>query len=161
MSRLLLASRSLLFANVDTAFEVCAILDHDALSDNITCKNCGLPQLDSISACDIAIYSTLDHDLFGIDVRANASVRTDCEVVIVEFNAAFNFSVYVQIFTSRKFTLDHHGFADMSNIGPTLLVGSIRIHETDLLTSLAGRPAMGIRCSKKIPHHDPRCSRET
>ena len=134
----LLAPRRLFLANVDAAFEVCPVLDHDALSNNISGKNGGLPQFNAVHAGDVAVDSALNHNLLGIDVRANASVRTDGQVVIVQFDAAFNFPVNVQILTPRKFTLDHDGLADMGTIGSILLAASIRIHETDLLTSLPG-----------------------
>jgi hypothetical protein len=57
--------------------------------------------------------------------------------VIVQFDAALYFPVDIQIFTAGELALYYDGFADMRHICTTLLAGSIRVHGTDLLTSLA------------------------
>jgi len=50
MRNLLLSPRSLVLTNVDAALEICAVLDHDALSRDVTGKHRGLPELDPICA---------------------------------------------------------------------------------------------------------------
>jgi len=137
MRRLLFAPRSLVFTNVDAALEICAILDDDPLRGNIARKHSRLPELDAICADDVAIDSAVNHHFLGIDVRANASVWTNREVMIVQFDAALYFPVDIQIFTAGELALYYDGFADMRHICTTLLAGSIRVHGTDLLTSLA------------------------
>jgi len=81
----------------------------------------------------------VNHYLLGIYVRANASVRTNCEVMLVQFDATFYLSINIQIFAAGELALHYHGFADMGNIGTTLLAGSIGVHGTDLLIPLAGQ----------------------
>src|SRR4029077_4760875 len=81
MRRPLFAPRSLVFTNVDAALEICAILDDDPLRGNIARKHSRLPELDAICADDVAIDSAVNHHFLGIDVRANASVWTNREVM--------------------------------------------------------------------------------
>jgi len=138
MQSLLIAPWSLILTNVDAAFEICTILDKNALRNDIARKHSGLPQLDTVFTVDIAVDSTVNHNFLGSDVRADASIWTNGEVVIVQLNAAFYLSVNVQVFTAGKFALHHDGFANMGYIGTTLLAGSKRVHGTDLLISLAG-----------------------
>ena len=139
MTSLLFAPRSLVFADVDAAFEVCPILDEDALRHDIACKHSRFSQLHTIFATDVAVDPAMNYDFLRCDVRANAPVGANREAVIVQFDAAFYFSVNKQIFTAGKFALHHYGFANVGNIGTSLLAGSIRIHGTDLLIPSAGQ----------------------
>ena len=144
--RRLFTPRSLVLADVDSTFEIRAILDEDTLRSDIARKHGGLPQFNTLFTIDIAVDSPVNNDFLGIDVCSNPPIRTNSEVVFEQLDAAFYLSIDVKVFTAGKFAPYNYGLADVGYIGTTLIAGSIHIrHGTDLLTpSCRLAPALNI-----------------
>lgn len=133
MRSLLVAPRRLIFADVDPTFEICAVLDEDTLRSNVARKDRRLSQLNAFFSIDVAVDASVNNHFFGVDVRANSSIRSNGEVIVVQLDRALDFSVDKQVFAAGKFSLHHHRLANVGNITPTLITGSICVHGTDLL----------------------------
>src|SRR5258706_2570866 len=73
--------------DVDRAFEICAIFDHDALRRNITGKDGGALQLHAIASHYISVHSAKDGDITRLHIRTHAAVRADGQTVLMQIDA--------------------------------------------------------------------------
>jgi len=98
----------LILPDIDAAFKKRAVLNYDALGRNVSHKHGRFSQLHTIGAGNIAVHFAEDHQFLCIDIGLDPSVRTDREIVAMQFNAAFHFSIQVNIFAARKLTLNDY-----------------------------------------------------
>src|SRR6266481_913270 len=97
--------------DVNTAPEVCAILDHDARGLYVADQIGAFAQDDPLGSLDVPLYRAGDNDLICLDVSVRFSVDADREAIL-RFQLANHFAVDLQFLTAENIALDLHGCAD-------------------------------------------------
>src|SRR5580704_15558244 len=97
--------------DIDTPFEVSAVLDDDASGLDIADEFGVFADIDFVQCLDVAINGPEHDDLARFDARANSPIGPYCEAMFIQFDGAFDFTVNDQIFTAEDLTLDGHRFS--------------------------------------------------
>src|SRR5215471_16882496 len=103
--------------DVDAAFEVCAVFNHDTRSFNVANDARAFHDGDPVGRIYISLNRASDHQFFRLNVRLDLAVGTNRQT-IADFKSAFDLAVQVEFFIAVDFPPDSHSLTDCGgNLG--------------------------------------------
>src|SRR6266446_9644439 len=106
--------------DVDSAFEIGAVLDDDARGLDVADEIGALAEDDARGGVHIAADGSGDVHLRGLDIGCGLTLGADRQAV-VQFHAAFHFPVQLQLTGAKNIALDAHCFSDQTADGRVLI----------------------------------------
>ena len=105
---------------------------------------------DALAGPYVAGYAAHDHDGLCVEFRVGAARGADCELVVGQFDPAFDRSFEDQVFLAAEVALEDDGFTDVRHaVIPLAALRGGRIgppHGSLALLEGLGRPAASVLC---------------
>src|SRR6266478_4839858 len=89
--------------DLDGAFEIGAVFDHDARGGQVADDRAILLDFDTVLGAKIALHVTVDHHFAGNDVGGHLRGGANGQLPLVELDQSFDRAVDLQIFVARNF----------------------------------------------------------
>src|SRR6266478_768707 len=89
--------------DLDGAFEVGAVFDHDARGGQVADDRAIFLDFDAILGAKISLHVAVDHNLTGNDVSGHFGSGADGQLPLVELDQSFDRAIDLQIFVARNF----------------------------------------------------------
>src|ERR1700733_9046471 len=95
--------------DIDTAFEICPVFDHDTGGLDISDDRCACAQRNAALRFDVALNGAKDDDFRSLDVGIHFAVRPDGQAV-AKVQLTVEVAIQVQLFIAGDLADDLHGF---------------------------------------------------
>lgn len=119
---------------IDRTLEICPVFNNDALCQYVARHDSRSTQLHSLTGVNVALNTSLDNHLTGVQMRVDAAIGTYGQAVVVEIDCALDLPVQVQVLASRQLSFDYDRLANVRDEFAAR-VKLVRFHGTGLLVS--------------------------
>src|SRR3984893_11619954 len=92
--------------DLDRAFEIRAVLNHDARGGQIANDRAILLDFEAVAGTQITLYAAIDDDFARYHVGGQLGCGPHGQLAVIELNEPLDGAVNVQIFIPRNFALD-------------------------------------------------------
>src|SRR5690242_10118188 len=95
---------------IDAAFYIAALFDHQSSGVNFTDEPCALPDVHPVGCLQLAFYATPNLDIARVDVGPDSTIRGNREAMLEHLDRSLHFSVDGQVLPAQKASLHNDTF---------------------------------------------------